>query len=110
MVQRRTNVSDSNAFSFINSESSSAALSFNDITKQSGLKLFPNPATDSIEINNLSNYRSTLQLKNILGATIRNMSLETSKQIIDISDFKAMYIYLQLIDTNVNINQRFVKL
>lgn len=110
MVLRRTDVSDSNAFSLTNSESSCAVLSLNDITKQSGLKLFPNPATDRIEINNLSNYRGTLQLKNILGATIRNISLQTSKQIIDISDLKSGVYILTAIDTNVNINQRFVKL
>ena len=110
MVLRRTDVSDSTAFNLTNSESSCATLSLNDVTKTSGIKLYPNPATDKIEISNLSNFKGILTLRNILGATIREISLESTNQTIDISDLKSGVYILSTVNSNSNFNQRFIKL
>ncbi|GGD09405.1 T9SS type A sorting domain-containing protein [Hyunsoonleella pacifica] len=110
MVLRRTDVSDSNAFSLTNSESSCSTLSTDDKYIVNGIKLYPNPAIDKIEISNFSNYKGKLILRNILGKAIREISIQKPKQTIDVSDLKSGIYMITAMDGNLNFTEKFVKL
>ncbi|WP_203258363.1 T9SS type A sorting domain-containing protein [Hyunsoonleella ulvae] len=111
MVLRRTNVSDSNAFSLTNSESSCTTLSIDENSKLAEVKLFPNPATNTLKLSNPSNISGTLIIRNVLGANIREVKLQNNKTLINISDLKSGVYTLSLKDTaTINFTKRFVKL
>lgn len=86
MVLHRSNVSGSVAFDLSNSESScyDASLSV-DSESLKEIKVFPNPTNGSVELRNLP-INSNLVLSNIYGAIIREIKIEKSTQIIDISE------------------------
>lgn len=111
MVLRRTNVSDTNAFNLTNSESSCATLSLADNAKLDALKIFPNPATSTLQISNPSNIDGTLVLSNILGGTMGSFELQNSKTNIDISTLKSgMYIITLKNSEGLTFSKRFVKM
>ena len=86
MVLHRSNVSGSVAFDLSNSESScyDASLSV-DSESLKEIKVFPNPTNGRVELRNLP-INSNLVLSNIYGAIIREIKIEKSTQIIDISE------------------------
>lgn len=109
MVLRRTDVTNTTAYNLNNSESSCTTLSVDEKSLASKVKLYPNPTTDKLEISNLSNYKGIFVLKNMLGATIREISIQNSKHTIDVSDLKSGIYILTTKNGNLKFNEKFVK-
>lgn len=113
MVLFREDVPSSTATNLENPESLcfDQSLSTNDTTLESGFKIFPNPATNSIQLNNISNVTVTkLAIRNVLGATIREIELKSDNQTVNISGLKSGVYFISSLDNGVNFTKRFIKL
>jgi hypothetical protein len=64
-------------------------------------KIYPNPFTDRIHINNIGLQRYELTLLNSLGQTVKRIQINGDNQIIDLTELKAG-IYLLRIDNGLN--------
>lgn len=64
-------------------------------------KIYPNPFTDIIYIENIGLQQYELTILNSLGQTVKRMQVNHDKQIIDLADLKAG-IYLLRIDSRAN--------
>ena len=110
MVLRRTDVSNTTAYNLNNSESSCATLTIDEKLLKKSIKLYPNPATDKLEIGNLANFDGVLFIRNILGATIRQIQIQKSSYTIDISDLKSGIYIITIRDGSLNLTEKFIKL
>ena len=112
MILFRDGVARSTAENLNNPESTcnEDPLSTEDVELNSNVTIYPNPARNSIEFNNTSNTTiEKLVLRNVLGATIREIEIKNSKQIIDVSDLKSGVYFLSSTE-GVNFTKRFIKL
>ncbi len=108
----RDGVSRSVAEDLANPESTcnEDSLSINDIENINSIKIFPNPATNSITISNLSaNNQGKFVLRNILGATIRQIDVTSANQNIDISDLESGTYFISSLGTK-SFTQKIIKL
>lgn len=79
--------------------------------KLNNIAIFPNPATNNINISNLPlNNKSTLVLRDILGNTIREIKIISSSQNIDVSNLKSGIYFISSLDTNLKFTRKFIKL
>jgi hypothetical protein len=110
MVLRRNGVSDSVAFNLNNPESScfDASLSTNQVSKPE-VEIFPNPTKGSLGIKNLPQ-NSKVIITDILGATVRVISINTSTQTIDISNLKNGVYFISSNDKNNRFVKKIVKI
>ncbi|WP_396600644.1 T9SS type A sorting domain-containing protein [Algibacter sp. R77976] len=109
MVLRRTDVSDATANLLTNSESSCTTLSVDKFNKVSSIKVYPNPTTGKIEVNNIS-INSSLTISNISGVIIRTINTKKSSGIIDISDLESGVYFLTSNASNSNFVKKIIKL
>lgn len=109
MVLRRTDVSDSDAFSLTNSESSCATLSIDEKLKINTVKVYPNPSTGKIKIGNLPNQGSFL-LKNVHGVTLREINYTSPIKTIDISDLQSGIYFISNLDTSNYFVKKIIKI
>lgn len=110
MVLRRSNISDSVAFNLNNSESTcyDASLSTERLKKKE-LKIYPNPTSGKIEINNLP-LNSVLTISDVLGSKVRSIITKESIETIDLSDLKKGIYFIHNNDTKNHFVKRIVKL
>ncbi len=110
MYLRRTSVSDSNAQNLNNPESTcyDASLSTSDIN-QPAISVYPNPTEGNIEIKNLPQ-NTTLTIRNILGAKVRQINAKQSLQIIDISDLNKGVYFISNADKKNHFIKKIIKL
>lgn len=79
--------------------------------KLNNIAIFPNPATNNININNLpTNNKSILVLRDILGNTLREIKIISSSQNIDVSNLKSGIYFVSSLDTNLKFTRKFIKL
>lgn len=106
------NVSTENSFAYTNSCYSNFQLSVSEFSNDSNILVFPNPATNelNLELNgNIPNLNSSLSIYSIDGRFIKSSSIETSISKIDISSISSG-IYLLKINLNEDfIVKKFVK-
>lgn len=78
----------------------------NSINKDNDLLLFPNPATNSIDINTVVNYNS-ISILDITGREIKHLSSRQTK--IDINNLKSGIYFLKLTGEENTLTKKFVK-
>ncbi len=109
MVLRRTDVSNSTAFDLTNSESSCTTLSVDKFNKLSSIKVYPNPTTGQVQIDNLLP-NGTLFLKNIHGITVREIQYSRAKKTIDISTLNSGVYFISNSDNSNSFVKKIVKI
>ncbi len=86
-------------------------LSTTDQESINNTRVFPNPATTTITVSNLpSNSQGKFVLRNILGATVRELDINATNQDIDISDLKSGVYFISSLNTTTAFTKKFVKL
>ncbi len=105
MVLRRSDVSDSVAHNLNNAPSAcfDASLSTTDVDINE-VAIYPNPTKGNIQLTNLP-LNTKLTIRNILGAKVREISVKSESESIDISDLNEGVYFL----SNNDQNNRFVK-
>ena len=112
MVLRKSDILDSTAQNLSNPESTcnENPLSISGEVNNN-IRLFPNPATNTITVSNLpASSQGKFVLRNILGATVRELNITSANQNIDISDLKSGMYFISSLNSKSAFTQKFIKL
>lgn len=74
---------------------------------QSDFRMFPNPATDIINIE--SEYSGTYKIYNLQGAEVKSGSISLGINSIDLQEFSAGLYNIQITTSSNQLNQKFIK-
>ncbi|MDR1346547.1 MAG: T9SS type A sorting domain-containing protein, partial [Bacteroidales bacterium] len=80
----------------------------NDISLASGVKLYPNPASDQLTIEMESRF-NTVEVINTLGQVVYRADLIDKKKVIDVTDYSAGMYYVKLQGDAGMVTRKFVK-
>lgn len=77
------------------------------VTSDISLKIYPNPATDQITVENLD--RGEISIMNISGAVMLRHTVTSSRSVIDISRLPAGVYILKSMNASVSDTRKFIK-
>ncbi len=84
--------------------------SVNEISNDNIFEMYPNPATDNIIVNYISNSKAyTIHIFDAIGSLIKTLNCKSTSTSIPISEFPKGIYLINLIDENNSNVQRFVK-
>jgi hypothetical protein len=78
-------------------------------SKNSGLSVFPNPATDQLHINSANFELTTATISDALGRNVLNVSLFSNTNTVDISGLQKGYYTLCIATKNEQLYRRIIK-
>lgn len=111
MILRQASVPDYVAWD-TNLPQSSCALAthLDELREDNAIKIYPNPTTNILNIENLPIQKGILEIKNIQGLTLRTINVENARQVIDIHDLNNGMYYLVYRNEKALFTSKFLKI